>query len=173
MINLVTSIESETNVRFVKAKMIDILKTIQKEAYEPTPGLKMYYQGKLITHFDQSLMEYGINHDTTIEYTYSSYKHYIQTQHAEGYWTDKVLDHVNLSMEDIIDSITQDVKNKISEFDQQVKIVLTWIGIKMLQDKYEEFTDEWKLIVKKGKQFIASNGLKFEDLSFPNINLSL
>ena len=113
-----------------------------------------------------------VSGDKTFECTYSSYKDYTETQHVEGYWTDKVLDHVNLTMEDVVQSITQDVKYKVSSQEQQVRIVLTWIGIKMLQDKYGNFRNEWRLIVAKGKQFIAGNGLRFEDLSFPAITLS-
>ena len=42
----------------------------------------------------------------------------------------------------------------------------------MLEDKYGNLEDEWRLIVRKGKQFLKSKELRYEDLSFSSLDLS-
>ena len=172
MYNSVTSLKTDTRVNYKETQIIFILATIMQKADEPTPGLRLYFEGSLITDYSKTLEEYGMPENSTIVFTYSSYKDFIETQHVEGYWTQELLDYVDVSMDDINQGITQDVKDKVSNQEQQVKVVLTWIGITMLEEKYGHLRDEWRLIVKKGKQFIASNGLRYDNLSFPAINLS-
>ena len=95
------------------------------------------------------------------------------SQHADGFWTEDFLYYLDLSKDDIIQVITKQIKDKVSSKGQQIIIVLTWIALKILTDKYDEHKNEWKLIAAKGKKFLQWNGFKFEDLSFPSLDMMI
>ena len=153
-------------------KISYMLGKVSQNAKEITPGLKLFYKGKQITDYDKTIDECKIQDGSTIEYSYLIDKDFIKAQHADGYWKKELLDGIEFTLDDIIQAINQKVKNKVSSQEKQVRVVLTWLGIKILEEKYQETSSEWVLIAEKGKLFLESCGLDYEDLSFPSLDLS-
>ena len=171
MINLVRGGTSFADIWYKEEKVSDMLGKVSWRADEITPGLKLFYKGKQITGYDETLHECNVPENSIIEYSYLSDKDFIKTQHADGYWKEELLDDIEFTLDDIIQAINKKVKNKVSGKKKQVRVVLTWLGIKILE-KYQKTKDEWILIAKKGKLFLESCGLNYEDLSFPSLDLS-
>ena len=149
-----------------------MLDKVYKDAGEVTPGLKLFFDRNQILDYDKTLLECGLLENSIIEYSYFVDMDYIQAQHAEGYWKKELLDYVDFSTDDIIQAITQKVRNKVPSQHKQFRAVLTWLGVRILEEKYQKTKDEWILIAQKGKQFLESCGLDYEDLSFPSLDLS-
>ena len=172
MKNLVRDRISYAWIWYKEEKISDMLGKVSWRADEITPGLKLFYKGKQITGYDKTLHECNVPENSTIEYSYMIDTDFIKTQHADGYWKKELLDDIEFTLADIIQAINQKVKNKVSNKEKQVRVVLTWLGIKILEEKYQKTRSEWVLIAKKGKLYLESCGLNYGDLSFPSLDLS-
>ena len=93
-----------------------------------------------------------------------SFKDVIQQQHIDGYWKDSaesILSQFFMG-KTIIDAAVLDEINK-ADIENVIRANLTLVALYILQEEFEGREEEWKLIAKKGKEYLKSVGIQNPD----------
>ena len=80
------------------------------------------------------------------------------------------MDLVEFTIEDVKAAISDSIKQKYDTEEDQLKIMYTWIGIKGLNSKYSNKESEWKLIAKKGKDYLTKQGFDYDTMKFDTLD---
>ena len=172
--NMVTGFQTTIEVDFSKATLSDVKMRIARNLGLATEKLKLFYENKLVEKADtETLKDAGIKEGTVLEYSYPNYKDFVEIQQCDGFWTDKVMELVNFTIDDVKAAITEAIKQQFENEEDQLKIMFTWIGITGLKVKYSAKEDEWKLIVKKGTDYLSKFGIVYENLKFDTLDVNM
>ena len=169
--NTVTGFQTTVEVNFDTATLSHIKQRLARNLGIEDKKIKLFYENKPMEKEDSTTLRAAeIKEGTVMEYSYPNYKDFIDIQQSEGFWTDSVMELVDFTVEDVKGVLTEAIKNKFGNEDEQLKLMYTWIGVKGLKEKYPLKEDEWKLIAKKGVDFLSKLGFKFEDMKFETLN---
>jgi ubiquitin len=170
--NMVTGFQTTMEVNFETATLSDVKMRIARNLNLDTNKIKFFYENKKVEKEDtETLKGAGIKEGTVIEYSYPNYKDFIEIQQSDGFWTESVMDLVNFSLDDVKAAITDPIKNKFEKEEDRLKVMFTWIGVQGLKVKYSEKESEWKLIVKKGVDYLDKHGFKYDDMKFETLDV--
>jgi hypothetical protein len=170
--NMVTGFQTTVEVDFATATLENIKQRVARNLGYDEESIRLFYENKLLEKdVKTTLVDAGIKEGTIMEYTYPNYKDFIEIQQADGFWSESVVDLVDFSIEDVKAAINDTIKHKFEKEEDQLKILFTWIGIKGLKTRYESKESEWKLIVKKGIDFLSRHGFKFDLMKFDTLDV--
>ena len=116
-----------------------------------------------------TLAEAGISLKDVVEYIYSTYNDFVDIQQFGGFWDEQVLQLVDFDLDAVKDAISEAIKEKVDKEEDQLKVIFTWIAIQGLMIRHADRENEWKLIARKGRDFIASHGLNFDNMRFDSL----
>jgi len=171
--NNVTGFQTSMEVNFDTATLSNIKMRVARNLLLNENKIKLFYENKPVEKDDgTTLRDAGIKEGTVLEYSYPNYKDFIDIQQSDGFWTETIMELVEFTVDDVKAALTDPIKNKFENEEEQLKIMYTWIGIKGLNVKYSSKEDEWKLIAKKGADFLAKHGFKYEDMKFDTLDLN-
>ena len=170
---MVTGFQTTIEVDFSTAKLSDVKMRVARNLGLNTDKLKLFYENKLVEKSDtETLKDAGIKEGTVLEYSYPNYKDFVEIQQWDGFWNEKVMELVNFSIDDVKAAITESIKQQFINEEDQLKVMFTWIGITGLKVKYSTKEDEWKLIVKKGIDYLSKVGVIYENLKFDTLDVN-
>uniref|UniRef100_A0A7S3KH39 Ubiquitin-like domain-containing protein n=1 Tax=Euplotes crassus TaxID=5936 RepID=A0A7S3KH39_EUPCR len=171
--NTVTGFQTTIEVNFDTSKLSDIKMRISRNLGLSDKKIKLFYENKPLEKDDNTTLRTAeIKEGSVLEYSYPNYKDFIDIQNSEGFWTESVMELVTFTVEDLKPLITDPIKNKFEKEEDQLQIMYTWIGVKGLKEKYPLKEDEWKLIAKKGTDYLSKHGFKYEDMKFDTLSFS-
>jgi ubiquitin len=166
--DMVTGVQKSISCVRNHMKIFEIKSEIVKEL--GNSKFKLYYNGKELKAKNTDTLENaGIVSCGTIEYTYSSYKDFVEIQKFEGNWTEDVMQLVKFSLDDVKAVIPKNVKDKFSTEKEQLSIMFTWIGVKGLNEYYPGSQEEWALIATKGVEYLQKKGFRYENMKFDTL----
>ena len=84
----------------------------------------------------------------------------------EGYWdeNEETKELMNIFQQAKIDIIMEKIKSLNKEEENENKIKYTILVIYYLNTEYSDKIDEYILIINKGKKYLISQGIKYEDI---------
>lgn len=171
--NMVTGFQTTVEIDFSKSTLEDIKQRIGRNLSVKLEKIKLFYENKPLEKEDsETLTNAGVKEGTVLEYSYPNYKDFVDIQQSEGFWTEKILELVDFDLEAVKAAITDAIKTKFDSEEEQLKIMFTWIGIQGLKVRYSNKEDEWKLIAKKGKDFISRHGFNIDNMKFDSLDLT-
>uniref|UniRef100_A0A7S3J236 Ubiquitin-like domain-containing protein n=1 Tax=Euplotes harpa TaxID=151035 RepID=A0A7S3J236_9SPIT len=171
--NMVSGFQTTIEVNFETATLLDVKQRISRNLGVSDKKLKLFYENKKLEKADdETLKNAGIKEGTILEYSYPNYKDFVEIQQCEGFWNEKVMDLVNFSIDDVKAAITEDMKTQFPQEADQLTMMYTWIGITGLKVLYKAKEDEWKLICKKGVDFLMNKGLEYDKMKFDTLDVN-
>jgi len=171
--NMVSGFQTTVEVDFSVSTLDAIKQRVARNLGLNSDKIKLFYENKPLEKKDtDTLKDAGIKEGTVVEYSYPNYKDFVEIQNSEGFWTDKVMDLVNFTLDDVKAAISSPIKNKFKNEEDQLKVMFTWIGIKSLNVLYKEKEDEWKLIAKKAIDYLDKQDFKYDDMKFDTLDVN-
>ena len=148
-----------------KSTLGDLKYNIQKSLPSDQQFFKIFINdSEIISKDTMTLEECGITLGDPIKVWYPTYLDIVKHQNVLGYWTVEVLNVISRKLEDVVSQIPEIVSSKLSNPDDQLKVVCTVLALKSLKSMYPQNEAEWRLISKKGTKYIQSQGFNFSKL---------
>ena len=169
--NKVTGFKTTLETDFSTTKLSHIKERVCRNLNLTKSKIKFFYENKALEKGDdETLKDAGVKEGTELEYSYPNYKDFVEIQQSDGFWNDNVMDLVDFTIEDVKAVISDSIKQKYDTEEDQLKIMYTWIGIKGLNSKYSNKESEWKLIAKKGKDYLTKQGFDYDTMKFDTLD---
>lgn len=171
--NKVTGFKTNVETDFSTTTLKDIKERICRNLSVKLTKLRLFYEHKKIEKADtETLKDAGIKEGTEIEYSYPNYKDFVDIQQVEGFWNQNVVDLCDFTLDDVKAAINDSLKLKFENEEYQLRILFTWIGVKALNIRYSSKEGEWKLIAKKGKEYLTKQGFDYDTMKFDSLDVT-
>lgn len=109
------------------------------------------------------MVEMNISYNDQIRYYAQNLWDVIDIQLVSGCWEETILNEANLKMPQVNALINDEIRNAAPESEDQLKIIYTLIALKLLKTIFKEEERQWRLVAKKGINFIKGFGLSLPD----------
>lgn len=178
LMDKITGFQSAVKLDLDKTTLNDVIQRINIK------NVKLLFKSKPIKKDGNvTLAKAGITLKDVLEYTYPIYNDFVDIQQFGGFWDEQVLQLVDFDLKAVkravgglswkqsqsASSTSKAIEGKVCKQEDQLKIMFTWIAIQALMIRHKDKESEWKLIVRKGKDFIASHGLNFDEMRFDTL----
>jgi hypothetical protein len=158
-------------VSFTNSRIFELMMEARQQL--KSHQFKLYYEGKeMVAKPGEKLADVGIKFKEKLEVGYDSFKDFTDLQKCEGDWTEDVMQLVKITLDDVIEAISTEIKNKFSNEEDQLSIMFTWIGVKALHELYPESENKWRLIALKGIEALSRKGMIYNQMEFASLSFA-
>jgi len=109
------------------------------------------------THYSDKIQEIvGSSHPSL------SYNEVLKSQNIDGAWRDNNLKKLDKSISKLFDAIPIQISDAVNDKNELVAVWITLLILVYLEKKQAALESEWKLIARKGKNFLKKQGIDYE-----------